>query len=417
MRELLHSRLRGLSETGWQLLTSAAVIGRSFGFDTVRDASGRTEDEAVAALEELIAAGLIGEVRGSLTPGEAPAYDFTHDKLRALVYAETSLGRRRLLHHRVAAALQSQARGPRRIEPLAGQIAYHYHNAGNEELAADYYKLAGERARSLYANHEALAHLQTALALGHLETTELHIAVGDLHTLLGSYRAAINSYETAAGLAANGQVAEIEHRLGLVYQRRGQWELAEAHLAAALDAHTQAGEMAGSARVYTDWSLTALQQGSTERAYHLAEHALDLAVSSEDRRALARAHNVFGIITSKRGDPAGARNHLEQSLALAEALGDIEVRAAVLNNLALAHGAAGEIDRALSLAGAALDLCIARGDRHREAAIHNNIADLLHQEGRAAEAMTHLKQAVGILGEIGAEAGDLQPAIWMLSEW
>ena len=112
-----------------------------------------------------------------------------------------------------------------------------------------------------------------------------------------------------------------------------------------------------------------------------------------------------------------ARTHLEQSLALADALGDIEVRAAVLNNLALAHGVAGEIDRALDLAAAALDLCSVRGDRHREAAIHNNIADLLHAAGRADEAHRHVEQAVAILGEIGAEAGDLQPAIWMLSAW
>ena len=399
------------------MLTAAAVIGRSFDFDTVRAASGRTEDEAVAALEELIAAGLIVEVRGSLAPGEAPMYDFTHDKLRVLVYAETSLGRRRLLHHRVAEALQNPARNARHAQPLAGRIAYHYHHAGNEERAAYYYKLAGDRARSLYANREALAHLQTALALGHPESVELHIALGDLHTLLGAYRAAINSYETAAGLAVDRRVAEIEHRLGLVYQRRGQWELATAHLATALDAYTRAGEPAARARVYTDWSLTALQQGAAEQAHELARQALALAGNSEDSRARARAHNALGLIASKRGDPMSARTHLEQSLALADALGDIEVRAAVLNNLALAHGVAGEIDRALDLAAAALDLCSVRGDRHREAAIHNNIADLLHAAGRADEAHRHVEQAVAILGEIGAEAGDLQPAIWMLSAW
>ncbi|HEX6608436.1 MAG TPA: AAA family ATPase, partial [Chloroflexia bacterium] len=417
VRDLLHSRLRTISETGLQVLTAAAVIGRSFDFDTVRAASGRTEDEAVAALEELITAGLIVEVRGSLAPGEAPMYDFTHDKLRVLVYAETSLGRRRLLHHRVAEALQNPARNARHAQPLAGRIAYHYHHAGNEERAAYYYKLAGDRARSLYANREALAHLQTALALGHPESVELHIALGDLHTLLGAYRAAINSYETAAGLAVDRRVAEIEHRLGLVYQRRGQWELATAHLATALDAYTRAGEPAARARVYTDWSLTALQQGAAEQAHELARQALALAGNSEDSRARARAHNALGLIASKRGDPMSARTHLEQSLALADALGDIEVRAAVLNNLALAHGVAGEIDRALDLAAAALDLCSVRGDRHREAAIHNNIADLLHAAGRADEAHRHVEQAVAILGEIGAEAGDLQPAIWMLSAW
>jgi hypothetical protein len=31
--------------------------------------------------------------------------------------------------------------------------------------------------------------------------------------------------------------------------------------------------------------------------------------------------------------------------------------------------------------------------------------------------MLHLKQAVAIYAEIGVEAGDVQPAIWRLTEW
>jgi predicted ATPase len=53
VRDLLHGRLEAVGETGWQLLNTAAVIGRSFDFDTVREASGRSEEEAVVALEEL----------------------------------------------------------------------------------------------------------------------------------------------------------------------------------------------------------------------------------------------------------------------------------------------------------------------------------------------------------------------------
>jgi tetratricopeptide (TPR) repeat protein len=123
------------------------------------------------------------------------------------------------------------------------------------------------------------------------------------------------------------------------------------------------------------------------------------------------------LLASRRGDTASARSHLERSLALAEELDDGEARAAALNNLALVCRAEGAITRALELAQAALALALARGDRHRAAAIHNNIADLLHLAGQSDEAIPHLTQAVTILGEIGAEAGDLQPAIWKLSGW
>ena len=43
-------------------------------------------------------------------PRHGPRYDFTHEKLRALVYEETSLARRRLLHGRAARSLAKRAR-------------------------------------------------------------------------------------------------------------------------------------------------------------------------------------------------------------------------------------------------------------------------------------------------------------------
>ncbi len=61
VRDLLHSRLEGIGETGQQLLQSAAVIGRSFDFETLRETSGRTEEETVITLESLVSRGLIAE--------------------------------------------------------------------------------------------------------------------------------------------------------------------------------------------------------------------------------------------------------------------------------------------------------------------------------------------------------------------
>jgi predicted ATPase len=92
VRDLLRSRLREVSETGRQLLHAAAVIGRSFDFDTLHQASGRSEEEAVTALEELIALGIVAEMRGGDST-QTLTYDFSHEKLRGLVYEETSLAR------------------------------------------------------------------------------------------------------------------------------------------------------------------------------------------------------------------------------------------------------------------------------------------------------------------------------------
>ncbi len=408
VRELLQAKLGQVSEAGRQLLATAAVIGRSFDFDTVRGASGRSEEETVAALEELTERGLVREVREA---GELPAlaYDFGHERMRALVYEQTSLARRRLLHRRVAEALAGRADG----QSLAASIARHFQLAGQETEAAASFKTAGDQARGLYANHEALAHYRSALALGHPDAAGLHEAIGDLETLAGAYDDALASYEAAAASCAPEALPGLEHKLGGVHDRRGDWQAAASHFEAALAASQ---DDARKARLYADWSLTAHRRGDQRHAVELADRALALAEAAEDTKALAQAHNILGVLTGHLGDHAGARRHLERSLALAERLADPSSRVAALNNLALAHRAARELERALELAETALALCTSHGDRHRQAALHNNLADLLQAMGRPEDAMGHLKQAVTIFTEVGAP-DRLQPEIWKLVEW
>jgi DNA-binding SARP family transcriptional activator len=408
VRELLQAKLGPVSEAGRQLLATAAVIGRSFDFDTLRVASGRSEEEAVAALEELTERGLVQEVREA---GELPvvAYDFSHERMRALVYEETSLARRRLLHRRVAEALAGRAHG----RSPAASVARHFQLAGQDADAAGAFRAAGDHARGLYANHEALSHYRTALALGHPDAAGLHEAIGDLETLAGAYDAALSSYEAAAARASAADLPRLEHKLGGVHDRLGDWQAAASHYEAAL-----AGlrDDAARARLYADWSLTAHRRGDRGQAVELADRALALAEAAEDAKALAQAHNILGVLAGHLGDHGSAVRHLERSLALAERLDDPSSRVAALNNLALARGAAGELDRAVALAETALAVCASHGDRHRQAALHNNLADLLQAMGRGEAAMAHLKQAVTIFTEVGAP-GSLQPEIWKLVEW
>jgi predicted ATPase/DNA-binding SARP family transcriptional activator len=415
VQDLLRTRLLTVGETAGQVLAAAAVVGRSFDFDTVRAASGRGEEETLTALEELMSRGLIREVGSAI--GGAPAYDFDHDKLRTLVYEETSLARKRLLHRRAAAALSAQARG-READSLAGQIARHHRLAGQDQEAARYYRRAGDYARSLHANSDALAHYEEALALGHPDAAALHEAIGDLRTRAGEYGAALSSYETAASSAGRDELSGLEHKIGNVHARRGERDLARSHYESALQTIGEPeGETAGGlARLYADWSLLSHGQDERDEAAGFARRALELAEDTGDTRSLAQAHNMLGILAGRSGDQKAALRHLEESLDLAEALGDADVKVAALNNLALAHEHGGESDEALRLAETALALCVASGDRHREAALHNNLADLLHAAGREQESMAHFKRAVELFAEVG-ERGEWQPEIWKLVEW
>jgi DNA-binding SARP family transcriptional activator len=413
VQDLLKGRLRTVGETAGQVLAAAAVVGRSFDFDTVREASGRGEEETLASLEELVSRGLIRERRDA--PSGGPTYDFDHDKLRTLVYDGTGLARKRLLHRRAAAALAGRTRG-REAGPLAGQVARHHRLAGQDAEAAEYYRLAGDHARALYANHDALAHYEEALALGHPDAAALHEAVGDLRTRRGEYGAALASYELAAASGGPDVIATLEHKIGNVHARRGERDLARSHYESAMAALSGPGTSGDLARLYSDRSLLSHLQNKPEEAREFALRALALAEEAGDARARAQAHNMLGILAGNAGDGEAALHHLRESLDLAEALGDPESKVAALNNLALALGAQGKTEEALETAGTALELCARLGDRHREAALRNNLADLCHAAGREEESMAHLKRAVEIFAEIGEE-DRLQPEIWKLVEW
>jgi DNA-binding SARP family transcriptional activator len=415
VHSLLLARLAAVDEAGQQLLAAAAVIGRSFDYETLRAASGRSEEEMVDCLEQLVRQGLVREGVASA----AGSYDFSHEQLRALVYRETSLARRRLLHRRVADALLRQARAPQAAGASASQIGHHLQLAGQDAEAARYFWQAGQHARSLFANADALAHFETALALGHASTAALHEAIGDLHTLAGRYAAACMAFEQAAAVhpahdePADVRLARIEHKLALVHHREGEWELADSHFQAAQDAWPT-DDLTGLAHLLANRSLNAHRRASIQRAETLAVEALRLAGEAQDKAGLARAHNALGILARSRGDLAMAAQHLVQGLALATALDDPAGRVAALNNLALVRRAQGDATGAIDLTQQALASCATIGDRHREAALHNNLADLLHASGQHEAAMTHLKQAVVIFAEVG-EAG--QPEIWKLVEW
>src|SRR5262249_1440242 len=138
VKALLRERLASVGETAAQVLAAAAVIGRSFDLALVRGTSGRSDDQAVAAIEELVRPRIGRELHPDGT-----SYDFAHATFRDAAYEATSLARRRLLHGRAADLLRTEATGrddPGRLALVAG----HERAAGRDAEAARSFREAGE---------------------------------------------------------------------------------------------------------------------------------------------------------------------------------------------------------------------------------------------------------------------------------
>src|SRR5207245_2386543 len=118
----------------------------------------------------------------------------------------TLLGpRRRELHRRAATALE--ALYPERLPELAAVLARHSFEAEAWGPAAAYAGRAAAAARAAYANQEAIAHYDRALAaarraeLGAVERLLLLEGRGDVHALLGDFDQARADLEAALALA------------------------------------------------------------------------------------------------------------------------------------------------------------------------------------------------------------------------
>jgi len=393
--QYMEERLESIGDLSRQVVAAASVLTGVCDAPLLRETSGRSEDEVVEAVEELVRAGVIREEL------EGFGLSFTLDRLETLVYEETSLIRRRLLHRRAAAALATRPRA-RTEARLAAVIAAQHHGAGDPE-AAEWYQLAGDLARNVYANSEAERLYERAIALGADDVGRIRLSLGDLAIRRGDYVAASTELTAAAARSKGETLAEVEHRLGEVQRLLGRFEMAQEHYARSADLNPN------SSALFADWALLYRRQNRFHEASTAAYRALDTA-DENDSQERSRALNILTLVEQ---DPVDAMTHVDRALDLA---GDNEVlRMAALNSKANLLADIGNTEGATPMVEQAIAIATKTGHRHFEASLRNHLADLHHQSGRVEEAQKALTEAVSLFADI--DAGAWQPEVWLLRDF
>lgn len=203
IQAVISRRLAQLSPAARDLASVAAVIGRSFSYKVLSKASLESDEILlVRSLDELWQRRIIRE-QGS------EAYDFSHDKIREVVYQSLSAARRRLLHRQIAEILVNSLQGNYPRGEIGGgnlvrQTAVHFDQAGVPEQAILYYHQAAKQARDIFANEESLSCYRRMLELvssasGQESTlvAEISEEMGDLLLLLTRREEARAAFELA----------------------------------------------------------------------------------------------------------------------------------------------------------------------------------------------------------------------------
>jgi tetratricopeptide (TPR) repeat protein len=212
IRMAIETRLRGQTEGTQEVLALAAVIGRRFEFDMLQASAEpgarQDEDALIAALEGAEKAQLLYEVGR----GGGGTFEFAHALIPATLVAGISGMRRRRLHRRVLAAMQ-------KLRPEDYKtLAHHCLEAGEDEHALDFLLKAGQRARTTFANAEAVANYQQAIGLlkdlHHEPVAEdswqstaqqLYQDLGDVLEMTGQHEQAWKAYQNALELLPTSQ--------------------------------------------------------------------------------------------------------------------------------------------------------------------------------------------------------------------
>ena len=118
------------SELERRILQAAAVMGREFRPDILRQVADLEESDVRAALHRLVAAELVYEA----TAGGTTTFTFKNPMTQEVVYRSVPAERRRSLHTRVADTLNRELPDPNGSD--AGLVAYHLEEAGNIIMAA-----------------------------------------------------------------------------------------------------------------------------------------------------------------------------------------------------------------------------------------------------------------------------------------
>ena len=193
IRLILDRRLRRLSAADRSLLSYAAVVGRRFSYELLRESVPVSAEDSMQAIERAQEAGLVEP--DSESRGRDIGLRFRHELIRQTLLAAVSAPRRQQIHLRVADAIERRAGGD--LGTTIPALAYHLYSAGAEADSSRVFSMlvaAGGLALEAEAFSEALANFAKAESLCPAQPLGL---LGDLLWKRGRAQRGLGRWEEA----------------------------------------------------------------------------------------------------------------------------------------------------------------------------------------------------------------------------
>jgi predicted ATPase len=294
---VIAERIGRLAEPLQAALRVASVEGEVFTAEVVARVRAADERQVVGRLSgELDRRHRLVRAQGILwMDGQRLSrYRFRHILFQRYLYNSLDAVERAHLHAAVGNTLETLHKGQTEaMAAIAGQLAWHFQEAGMAAKAVEYLHQAGDRAVRLCAYREAIAHLSRGLEL--------------LLALPGSPE-------------CDQQELALQLSLGTAWIRHGTFgpEQVGAAFARARELCEQMGKESQLCHVLGELAVFHYLRAEHRRARELAEEALSLAQQFGDPLLVALGHWQLGVVSFGLGEYTAAQAHLQQVISFYE---------------------------------------------------------------------------------------------------
>ena len=439
---LLLSRVDRLPVPARRTLQSAAILGSEFDSALLPAVDPEAGDPAMLDVlcdtEWLVRLRPTGMQGSEPMPHPAPRYRFASTLAHEVVYQNLLLRRRTELHQRTGVALESlHGTSPTRLEDLDA-LCHHFSLGEDRARGARYLVAAGDWARGIYANDDALRYYARALAIlrnvvapDGQAIASIREHMGDLLGTIGRRDEAHVQFDAVLELAraAEDPVREgrVQRKLAGLHWDAGERETSFECLREGLRLLECRVEAVGSdidadielAHIFHEIGRHAFRTGDNQgadvwarrallQAEHAAERGRDDPITSR-AAALAISHslNTIGAALARLGRSAEAVEMIERSVTVAQAAGLQQAACRSYANLGVLYATL-DPGRAVQTCQIGLDTAKKIGDLAFQSRLYANLAvafcaltQRCDDEGlQAAQSAIDLDRQLGLLDHL-----------------
>jgi tetratricopeptide (TPR) repeat protein len=353
VHEVIIRRVGRLGREDRNLLNLAAVCGRSFNASTL---SGTLESDIVDVIQSLADI----EQRHRLIRHEDSTFEFTHHKIREVIYTNLPGELRRVYHLKTASCLE-QVLLEKVSNGYMAEIALHYVEGGVPEKAFKYLLRLGEESVNLYTNMEAIDYLSKALVATEKDTgLASNETLGKIYSLRGrawwgqgEHMKAIDDFnlylENATSLADESMIAEALTWLASAHSMAWNMEESLLYYTKALEMAQKLGNKYNICRILSEITQPLLRtlDNISETSKRLKE-ADSISREIGDKLLEGNTAFWFGVYYHWRSEFDPAERELNRALALTKESGNNLYRLFTIFVLGMVKAGKGEYNDAIS---------------------------------------------------------------------